>query len=198
MKRPLVVVNLLEMRRWTFFLLLLAVPGWTQSAQGPPPIVSPEVLPDHRVMFRFRAPNAKEILLAREGAKRVPLQKDAQGVWTITTDPLEPHYYAYSFIVDGVALIDPMNPLTRPNLLNTQSVVHVPGAASLPWETNRVPRGTIHHHFYRSQVVDDERDFFVYTPPVTMPVRRSFTRCFTCSTVTAAMREGGSSAGPPT
>src|SRR5690606_25625853 len=25
--------------------------------------------------------------------------------------------------------------------------------------------GTIHRHFYKSEIVGDERDFFVYTPP---------------------------------
>ena len=43
--------------------------------------------------------------------------------------------------------------------------MHVPGPASLPWETNDVPHGVIHHHFYRSAVVGDDRDFYVYTPP---------------------------------
>jgi enterochelin esterase-like enzyme len=155
----------LDMRRLAFSLLVVAISGWTQTPQGPPPVVSPEVLPGNRVVFRLRARNAKEVLLAREGARRVPMAKDTQGVWSIATDPLEPDYYGYSFIVDGVALIDPMNPMTRSNLLNAQSVVHVPGAASLPWETNRVPHGIVHHHFYRSQAVGDERDFFVYTPP---------------------------------
>jgi enterochelin esterase-like enzyme len=28
-----------------------------------------------------------------------------------------------------------------------------------------VPRGTLHHHFYRSRIAEDERDFWVYTPP---------------------------------
>jgi enterochelin esterase-like enzyme len=28
-----------------------------------------------------------------------------------------------------------------------------------------VPHGEIHHHFYRSSVVGDNRDFFLYTPP---------------------------------
>jgi len=153
------------MRRLLLSLLVAALSGWTQAPQVPPPIVSPDVLPGNRVVFRFRAPNAKAVLLAREGAGRVPMEKDTQGVWSITTGPLEPDYYAYSFIVDGVALIDPMNPVTRPNLLNTQSVVHVPGAAPLSWETNHVPHGAVHHHFYRSQAVGDERDFFVYTPP---------------------------------
>ena len=41
----------------------------------------------------------------------------------------------------------------------------MPGPASLPWEVNDVPHGVIHHHFYRSGIVGDDRDFFVYTPP---------------------------------
>ena len=153
------------MRRLSFFLFLLALAGRTQNAPAPAPIVSPEVLSDHRVTFRFRAPNASEVLLALEGAKRAAMEKDGQGVWSVTTAPLDPDYYAYTFVVDGVALTDPMNPMTRPSLLNTQSVVHVPGPASLPWETKSVPHGAIHHHFYQSQVAGDERDFYVYTPP---------------------------------
>jgi len=91
--------------------------------------------------------------------------KDERGVWSSTTEVLEPDFYGYSFIADGVALIDPSNPLMKPNLLFTQSMVHVPGPATLPWEANNVPHGVIHHHFYHSSVVGDERDFYVYTPP---------------------------------
>jgi enterochelin esterase family protein len=136
-----------------------------QRTQPPPPLVSPEVHSDNRVTFRFRAPNAKEVLLAREGAQPVPMQKDEQGVWSLTTDPLEPDFYGYSFDADGVLLIDPSNHLIKPNLLFIQSVVHVPGPVSLAWEINDVPHGTIHHHFYRSGIVGDNRDFYVYTPP---------------------------------
>jgi enterochelin esterase family protein len=152
-----------------FFSLLLLVatiiPGFAQAPQRPQPVLSPEVHSDNRVTFRFRAPNVKEVVLAREGVQPVAMQKDEQGVWSITTDPLEPDFYGYSFVADGVSLIDPSNPLMKPNLLNTQSVVHVPGPASLPWEVNNVPRGTIAHHFYRSGVVGDDRDYYVYTPP---------------------------------
>lgn len=149
-------------------LVAAAVSGWAQAPRQPappPPIQSPEVSAGKRVTFRFRDPNAKEVFLAREGAQRVPMQKDEQGVWALTTDALEPDFYGYSFVADGVALLDPMNPLMKPNLLGSQSEVHVPGPASLPWEINDVPHGTVHHHFYRSSVVGDDRDFFVYTPP---------------------------------
>jgi len=44
-------------------------------------------------------------------------------------------------------------------------MVHVPGPASLPWETNDVPHGEVHHHFYKSAIIGDDRDYYVYTPP---------------------------------
>jgi enterochelin esterase family protein len=140
-----------------------------QRTQPPPPLISPEVQPDNRVTFRFRAPNAKEVLLAREGSEPAPMQKDEQGVWSITTVPLEPDLYGYSFVADGVRLIDPSNHQMKPNLLSPQSVVHVPGPTSLPWEVNDVPHGIIHHHFYKSAIVGDNRDFYVYTPPAYTP-----------------------------
>ncbi len=153
-------------------LLLLAatvVPGLAQQPPAPPPIISPEVHSDHRITFRLRAANAKEVFLAREGAERLPMQKDEQGVWSVTTDPLDPDFYGYSFVADGVSLIDPANPLMKPNLLSTTSAVHVPGPGSLPWEVNDVPHGTLHRHFYKSAAVGDERDFYVYTPPGYLP-----------------------------
>ncbi len=140
--------------------------GAPQARPAPPPrLVSPEVHPDHSVTFRFRDPNAKEVILAREGGPRVPMQKDEQGVWSVTTEPLQPDIYGYSLVADGVGLIDPGNPLMKPNLLNTQSAVDVPGPPSLPWEISDVPRGTVHRHFYKSGVVGDNRDVYVYTPP---------------------------------
>jgi len=162
----------MTMKRTPLISLLLflvaIVSGWTQRPEPPQPLPalqSPEVNPDNRVTFRFRSPNAKEVLFVREGEKPVPMQKDDQGVWSVTTGPLEPDFYGYSFEADGVSLIDPSNPLMKPNLLHTQSMVQVPGPASLPWEVNDVPHGTIHHHFYRSGVVGDNRDFYVFTPP---------------------------------
>jgi len=136
-----------------------------QPPQALPPVNSPEVHSDRTVTFRFRDPNAKEVLLSRAGSPRVPMLKDEEGVWTVTTDPLEPDFYSYSFVADGVGLIDPSNPGLTPNLLNTTSVVHVPGPPSLAWEINAVPRGEVHRHFYRSAIVGDDRDYYVYTPP---------------------------------
>jgi enterochelin esterase-like enzyme len=148
-------------------LLSLFVPSRQTSAQTqPPPVVSPEVGSDNRVTFRLRAPNAKEVSVSIEGtAKPSPMQKDEQGLWSFTSEPLAPDFYEYSFIVDGVTNFDPSNHAVKPNFLYRASEVHVPGPASLAWETNDLPHGEIHHHFYKSGVVGDQRDYYVYTPP---------------------------------
>jgi enterochelin esterase family protein len=136
------------------------------AAPPPPPrLITPEVHSDNSVTFRFRAPNAQEVKLAREGTEPIAMQKDDQGVWTVNTPPLAPDYYGYSIIVDGVRSLDPNNSGLVPNLLSPGNFVHVPGPPSLPWELNDVQHGEIHHHFYRSAVANDDRDFYVYTPP---------------------------------
>ena len=148
-------------RTFPLFVVLLAMlPAFSQTQ-----IISPEVNSDHTVTFRFRAPNAKKVVVNLEGSQPLPMQKDEQDVWTAKTTPLEPNFYSYQIEVDGVGVMDPNNPLITPNLLTAESRVHVAGPSSLSWELSDVPRGVIHHHFYRSAVVGDERDFYVYTPP---------------------------------
>jgi enterochelin esterase family protein len=140
-----------------------------QTYRLPTPLISPEVHPNGSVTFRFRAPNAQQVELALEGAEPAPMRKDkdkdGDGLWSITMPTLAPDYYGYSFVADGVRLIDPSNPLLQPNILDTGNMVHVPGPSSLPWEVNDVPHGEIHHHFYASAVAADFRDYYVYTPP---------------------------------
>ena len=79
----------------------------TPPPQMPAALVTPEVHPDSSVTFRFRAPNAQDVKLAREGAQPIAMQRDDQGVWSVTTPPLDPDYYGYSIIVDGQRYIDP-------------------------------------------------------------------------------------------
>jgi enterochelin esterase family protein len=145
-----------------------------QPPQPPARIVSPEVHSDRTVTFRFRDLNAKDVSLNLEGAgKPQPMEKDDQGVWSVTTQPLEPDYYGYSFDADGVELLDPSNTLMKPNLLSQSNEVHVPGSPPPDWETTEVPHGAVHRHFYHSAVVGDNRDYYVYTPPGYNPAAKT-------------------------
>lgn len=144
-----------------FLLAVSAVPAW---AQAPAPIESPEVHADRSVSFRYRAPEAKEVTLSLEGSDPLTMSKDEQGVWSATSATLDPDFYGYRFVVDGVDVIDPRNPLMKPNLLNTRSMVHVPGDGSQLWDVGSAARGRLNRHFYKSGIVGDDRDFYVYTP----------------------------------
>ena len=166
MPLPSLCRHLLPLLLWTPLLVAAQQrPEPSKPEQPPAPLVSPQVHSDNTVTFRFRAPNAKNVDLALEGAEPQAIQKDDQGIWSVTTSALAPDYYGYAFVADGVRLIDPSNHLLTPNLLATASALHVPGPLFLPWEVNDVPHGEIHHHFYKSAVARDDRDYYVYTPP---------------------------------
>jgi enterochelin esterase family protein len=157
----------------TFFLSLIL--ATILAAQQPrPTITSPEVHSNGSVTFRLFDPNAEKVTVSLEGLKDpLAMQKDQQGIWTLTTDVLAPDLYGYSFSVDGTHFLDPSNTEIKPNLLNLSNVVHVPGAAPLPWDDTDIPHGLVHHHFYKSNIVGDNRDFYVYTPPGYDPAART-------------------------
>lgn len=146
--------------------LLAASASLAQQQTHVPKLQSPDVQADGRVTFRYFDPHAQQVMVNLEGAKAPDaMQKDAAGVWTFTSAPLSPDLYGYSFDSDGAHRLDPSNTQIKPNLLNLSNEVHVPGPAPLPWEDTGIKHGTIHHHFYKSAVVGDNRDFYVYTPP---------------------------------
>ena len=134
------------------------------NAQGQPTI-SPEVHADKTVTFRIKSPNAKKVSLNIENTGNFDMSKRDDGVWEFTSKPLGPDIYGYTFSVDGVGLLDPMNPEIKNNLIYVANMVSVPGNPPELWEVQDVPHGEVHHHFYHSGIIGDNRDFFVYTPP---------------------------------
>lgn len=158
-------VPLLPMLAGAALVTLLSTSSAPAQAPPPPVVESPVVHDDGRVSVAFRAPTAREVVLAVNSQPNLPMTKDGDGVWHATTGPLPPDVYGYRILVDGAPQLDPLNTDIVPNLLNPQSKVHVPGATPRPWDVTDVPRGTLHHHFYRSAIVGDDRDYYVYTPP---------------------------------
>src|SRR5690242_425444 len=71
-----------------------AAPG---GGRGPA-IPSPVVNADHTFTVRYRAPNAKEVVVIGEiDGKDHPMTKDENGVWSATIGPLAPDVYNYQF-----------------------------------------------------------------------------------------------------
>jgi len=137
-----------------------------------PSFRSPEVSDDRRVTFRLSAPNAKEVVVRGVGRQPLTMQKDSSGIWTATTDPLNPDIYAYTFVVDGVTVPDPLNTMLRPSYHSLgQSAFLVPGDNVWTHLPNS-PWGAVARHVFHSAVADDDRDFYVYTPPNYDPKRK--------------------------
>jgi len=140
-------------------------------AQAPPiNFQSTEIHPDHTITFRFKDPGATKVMLnIRDLTKQMPMAKDANGVWTVTTQPLPPAIYNYLFIADGESRLDPANTQVAVKFQTVTNLLTVPGDTPQLWEPANVPHGELHHHFYTSNVVlhlpGNESDYYVYTPP---------------------------------
>ena len=146
--------------------------------QAPPQNVkSPEVRADGRVTFRLWAPEAQKVsvrFIYASSEITSPLTKDDQGVWSVTTEPMEPDIFPYRLVVDGVIIADPANFLVGTGVGGGPfSMVHIPGPASLSWELNNVPHGNVVHQYYHSDLIGDDRDFYVYTPPLYDPTSKA-------------------------
>lgn len=141
-------------------------PNAVQPPPQPPRVQSPEVANDGRVTFRLRDMYGQKVVVNIAGSTQpLAMQKDANGVWTATSEPMPPDIYSYTFNADGVTLLDPSNSAIVPNLLNPSSVLNVPANPPQPWDDTDIPHGEVNHHFYKSAIIGDNRDFYVYTPP---------------------------------
>jgi len=137
----------------------------SQSPRGPF-VVSPQVLPDKKVTFRYLAPSAKEVKLggSQFGANQVPMVKDSIGIWSVTVGPIRPDIYPYSFTVDGVTVMDPANEDYFPNERFKASLVDVPGFTPLIHSIRNVPHGTVTYEYYPS-AQGTTGSLVIYTPP---------------------------------
>jgi enterochelin esterase family protein len=137
----------------------------SQPPRGPF-VVSPQVLPDKKVTFRYLAPSAKDVKLggSQFGAVQVPMKKDSLGIWSVTVGPVRPDIYPYSFIVDGVTVMDPANADYFPNERFKGSLVDVQGFTPLIHAMRDVPHGSVNYEYYPS-VEGTTGTLVVYTPP---------------------------------
>ena len=131
----------------------------------PAPLVSPEQLPDGGVTFRFQAPKAAEVKVVGQFAPETPLVKDDKGLWSVTVPSVPAGVHEYHFQVDGLSVIDPQNPMVKPQRWPNVSILHVPSNPPSPWDLQDIPHGVLHEHTYHSKALDKWRHLIVYTPP---------------------------------
>jgi len=127
-----------------------------------PNVISPDILPDRRVIFRLFAPQARDVQVHFERGSE-PMKKGGDGVWQATVGPMDPGAYRYGFSIDGANIADPRNIETERMQVLTRSIVYVPGAAFM--DTHGVPHGAVSVVNYYSVALEKIRRLHVYTPP---------------------------------
>lgn len=155
--------------------LLICLSSFAQQALGRGSrIVSPQINEDNSVTFRLVAPKAVKVqvkgdFLPAEGidSKEVPTiaeMTEKNGVWEYTTKPLASELYSYSFIVDGLKILDPSNVYINRDVASTMNIFIVGGGCGDYYKVNDVPHGTVSKVWYDSPTLNLTRRMTVYTP----------------------------------
>src|SRR6266498_697649 len=122
----------------------------------------PQILPDNRVIFRIKAPDAQKVQI--DLVKKYDMLKDTGGYWTVTTDSVSEGFHYYSLIIDGVAVADPASE-TFYGMGREASGIEIPFAGGDYYALKDVPHGDIRIKTYFSQVSRSWRQMYIYTPP---------------------------------
>lgn len=122
----------------------------------------PQILPDNRVVFRVKAPEAQKVRV--DLGKKYDMVKDTSGYWTVTTDPIVIGFHYYSLLIDGVALADPSSQ-TFYGMGRMASGIDIPEAGAEYYLPKNIPHGQIRSLNYYSQITKAWRKAFIYTPP---------------------------------
>lgn len=154
----------------TCFLALSAataqvLPEGTPAQTNVPEMKYPCVDASSRATFKLHAPQAQDVKVDICGQKW-QMTKNADGVWSVTTDPLVVGFHYYFLIVDGVAVNDPASE-TFFGCGKMASGIEIPEsleAAAYYTYNQSVAHGQVRECHYYSSVEQKERRCFVYTP----------------------------------
>lgn len=122
----------------------------------------PQILPDNRVIFRTKAPDAQKVQV--DLGKKYDMVKDTSGFWSVTTDSIGKGFHYYSLLIDGVALADPASE-TFYGMGRMASGIEIPYRKGGFYALQDVPHGDISIKRYLSKASNSWREMYIYTPP---------------------------------
>ena len=122
----------------------------------------PQILADHRVIFRVKAPDAQRVQI--DLGKKYEMAKDTGGYWITTTDSIGEGFHYYSLLIDGVAVADPASESFY-GMGRMASGIEIPFNGGAYYALRDVPHGDIRIKKYFSSVTRSWREMYVYTPP---------------------------------
>ncbi|MGC4051426.1 MAG: alpha/beta hydrolase-fold protein [Paludibaculum sp.] len=147
---------------------LMGQPVAANRPAPPPRVKSPDVQADGSVVFRLRAPDAKVVRVAGDflpPGETLPGVRNEEGVFEARSAPLSSDMYVYTFLVDGVRALDPVNPAVVRDGSYIESHVMIPGEFAAAIDIQDVPHGRVSAVWYPSPSIGMPRRLMVYTPP---------------------------------
>jgi len=125
---------------------------------------SPE-LTESTLTFRFRAPKARQVQVSASWTGYAPIEmvQGPDGLWSVTVDRPEPELYTYTFLVDGVSMLDPANVFVQRDGARYVNAFLVPGGYADLYAESANP-GNLEHVWYYSAENAMTRRMYVYTP----------------------------------
>lgn len=122
----------------------------------------PQILPDNRVVFRVKAPEAQKVQI--DLGKKYDMVKDTSGFWMVTTDSISRGFHYYSLLIDGVAVADPASESFY-GMGRMASGIEIPYKEGGFYALKDVPHGDIRIKKYFSKASNSWREMYIYTPP---------------------------------
>ena len=122
----------------------------------------PCVMPDNSVVFKIHAPEADNLQI--DIGKLYDMEKDADGNWSVRTEPLDPGFHFYKLVIDGIRVIDPATK-TFVGGGGISSAVDIPDEGVDFYTLKDVPHGDVRSKKYFSNITGKWRRAFIYCPP---------------------------------
>jgi enterochelin esterase family protein len=127
-----------------------------------------QVLPDNRVVFRLKAPQAMNVAVRGEwpgglqGSSTIPMAKNEEGIWIATVGPLPSDLWSYNFVVDGVTVSPTFGPIGGPAGLPANNFV-IPGPYGNDFAPHGAPEGVATYAYV--PFMGSKKALAIYTPP---------------------------------
>ena len=159
------------MRQVGILVVLFASLCWAQEPSDFHPAATnvwgaeyPKVDGAGRVQIRVKAPDATKVRLNFWSGPKVDMEKQSDGFWTFTTEPLVPGLHYYTLNIDGADASD-ANSQAFFGGGRYASAVEVPEPGSTYYLPEDVPHGQVREVWYNSKVTGTWRHALIYLPP---------------------------------
>lgn len=148
---------------YTLGLDIEELPAQSIAAEtNAPGMAYPRVDAQNRAIFKIDAPGASNVQL--DLGKKYDMVKNEAGLWTVTTETLQPGFHYYYLLIDGYRFSDPASESFF-GIGKMMSGIEIPAPDQEFYTPRNIPHGQVRENYLYSQEMGRYERFYVYTPP---------------------------------